>query len=92
MQLLNLDTDFNLGAEPDNKKIRLVIYKKDQELVCRKTTLPEIKRFLDRTEEKLFKGRLQLLKDHDHILIKAKNEIAGITDRQALYNYLANIS
>ncbi len=91
MQLLNFDTNFSLGVEPDDKKIRLIVYRNDQELICRKTTLTEIKRFLDGTEERLFKGRLQLLKDGNHILIKAKNEIAGITDRQALYNYLANV-
>ena len=92
MQLLNFDADFSLGAELNDKKIRLVVYKKNLELVCRKTTMSQIKRFLDDAEEKLFKGRLQLLKDGDHILIKAKNEVAGITDRQALYNYLATIS
>jgi len=92
MQLLDFDTDFSLGAELNDKKIRLIVYKKDQELVCRKTTMNQIKRFLDDAEEKLFKGRLQLLKDQDHILIKAKNEIAGVTDRQALYKYLATLS
>jgi hypothetical protein len=91
MQLLNFDTNFKLGVESDEKKIRLIIYKNDHELVCRKTSLKEIKRFLDGSEERLFKGRLQLLKDHNHILIKAKKDIAGVTDRQALYKYLANI-
>ena len=92
MQLLNFDTHFSMGAERDNKKIRLIVYTKNLELACRKTSLNEIKRFLDGNEEKLFKGRLQLFKDCDNILIKAKNEVIGITDRQALYNYLATIS
>ncbi|MDB5137039.1 MAG: hypothetical protein JWP37_3642 [Mucilaginibacter sp.] len=71
MATLKLDNDFTLGAEIDNKRIRLIVYRGNNvEWVCCKTNLNEISRFLKGTEPTLLKGRLQLLKDQDTIVIK----------------------
>ena len=88
MASINLSEGLILAAETDDKRIRLIVYKNDAELVCRKTSLKEIDQFLVGVEPSLFKGRLQLLKDHDRVLIKMKADIVGITSQDMLRSLL----
>ena len=88
MATINLSEGLILAAEADDKRIRLIIYKNDAELACRKTSLKEIDRFLVGAEPSLFKGRLQLLKDQGNILIKVKTDIVGVTSQEILRNLL----
>ncbi len=80
MAELLLDDDITLETEMEDGKLRLIIVKGNEEWVCHKTTLKEINQFLAGEEHSLFKGRLQLIKDQDNILIKVKDEIVGVVD------------
>jgi len=86
MQKLS-DTLF-LVVETSGKKLRLVITEGQTELACRKETAGKLKRFLISTETNLFKGRLQLHKNNDTIMIILKGEIAGAVAISEFDNYL----
>ena len=73
--LLNHTTE--LSIEPDNKKVRLVIYQDAEEWVCRKENISRIKEFLVQQEARLFKGRLQLHKIDQQINIEVKGDVIG---------------
>ncbi|RWY57212.1 hypothetical protein [Mucilaginibacter gilvus] len=73
----NLPGNLTLLLEPANKKFRLVLIDGTQELACRKETRTNLKRFITSTESQLFKGRLQLYKNDDAIIIKLKGEDVG---------------
>ncbi len=88
MAELMLDDDITLETEIEDGKLRLFITKDNVEWVCHKTTLKEINRFLAGEERSLFKGRLQLIKDQDNILIKVKNEIVGVIDNKVFYKFI----
>jgi hypothetical protein len=74
---IKLNGHLFLTIEPDNKRLRLIVSDGEVELVCHKTTLPELKRSLQQTDEHLFKGRLQLNKSGDEIVVILKGEAAG---------------
>lgn len=76
-----LDHRREFSIEPDNKKVRLVIYQNAEELVCRKENLSRIKQFLMQKEARLFKGRLQLSKVDQEIHVEVKGEVVGIIQR-----------
>ena len=88
MAELLLDDDITLETELEDGKLRLIIVKDNQEWVCHKTTVKEINSFLAGGEHSLFKGRLQLIKDQDNILIKVKDEIVGVVDNRAFYKLI----
>jgi hypothetical protein len=73
----NTELQFHLLVETQVEKIRLVITDLlGNELACRKTTNIEIENFLSSSTEKLFKGRLQLLKKGNNIEVLFKKEVA----------------
>jgi hypothetical protein len=90
MAILKLNSNCTLGVEIDDKRVRLIVYRGNDEWVCRKTNLDEINRFLKGAEPTLFKGRLQLLKDQDTIIIKVKNDIAGVVGGEVVRSFLVN--
>ena len=84
MQTLKLNDLFSMGAEAENKKLRLIIFSNGKEYVCHKTTSRELTSFFDGEKEQLFKGRLQLLKNNDNILVKIKGNIEGVVSTKDL--------
>lgn len=66
-----------LLVQPSDKKLRLVISDGATELACRKETPGALKRFLASAETHLFKGRLQLRKDKEAVILVLKGEDIG---------------
>lgn len=64
-------------VEPFDNRLRLIVLKKEEEYVCRKETKNNVIRFINANDSVLFKGRLQLIKQNNEILIQAKSEILG---------------
>lgn len=84
MQTLKLNDNFSIGAETENKKFRLIIFNNGEEFVCHKTTSGQLTKFFNSDANQLFKGRLQLLKNNDTILVKVKGNIEGMISREEL--------
>lgn len=74
MKQIVLNHHYMLSAEPDGKKVRLIVSMANVEVVCRKETLKNLTSFLKETEAKIFKGRLQLHKQEDVIEVIVKKE------------------
>lgn len=77
MGSIKLNDGYSLIVELEAKRLRLIILDGDAELVCHKTTVSELNRFLQETDAHLFKGRLQLYKTGDHVAIIMKGESIG---------------
>lgn len=84
MRKLELNDELSFGIESENKKLRLIVFNNGKEYVCHKSTAGELTRFLNNDEEQLFKGRLQLLKNNDNILVKVKGNIEGALNKNQL--------
>ena len=67
-----------MSFEPLGKKVRLIIAAADEELVCRKETIKNLKNFLIADETKIFRGRLQLCKPDNVIEIIMKDKPIAI--------------
>ena len=72
-----LRQDYNLVLERSDKKIRLVIFHKGIEIGCRKEKLTDLQKFIAADDGILFKGRLQLNKKGNEILVIFKNQTLG---------------
>jgi len=77
MRRFKLKNNLELSIEPYEKKVRLVVYESNTELVCRKESISVLKRFMDMKNERIFKGRLQLQIEKDKIRIFIKEENKG---------------
>lgn len=78
MQQIILNEKLILSFEIADKKVRLVVLQADEELVCRKETLKNLKHFLEKDQAHIFKGRLQLKKKEDVIEVLVKQNSAGV--------------
>lgn len=78
MQQIILSKKLTLGFEPLGKKLRLIIFEKNEELVCRKETIKNLQQFLSAERAHLFKGRLQLSKNDNIIEVLVKQNSAGV--------------
>lgn len=72
-----LTQSYSFAMEPVEKKLRLVIYDGDVELVCRKEDRRILESFLQQESDHIFKGRLQLLKKKDTIAVQVKGKLVG---------------
>jgi len=86
--MIKLNDDFLLGVENNEKKVRLIVYKGGVENVCRKGNSNKLKQFILSDQNTAFKGRLQLHKSMDGIVVEVKGRIAGIIKADELINYL----
>jgi hypothetical protein len=62
---------------PVQKRARLIIFRGDTELVCRKETFSNLVKFIRGPDATIFKGRLQLSKTDQYISIVVKGQIVG---------------
>lgn len=84
MNIVKLSEDYSLAIEVEGKRLRLIVFEDEEELVCRKTTAKELNQFLSGTENILFKGRLQLRKNAGQILIQVRGEVIGLIRKELL--------
>jgi hypothetical protein len=63
--------------EPYQNRVRLVLRKDDEEWICRREGFVNLYSFLNSEGSRLFKGRLQLVKQQDHIQVLGKGSIIG---------------
>lgn len=68
---------FTFNIFPHQKKLRLVVFNKNEEYVCRIESKNKLHHFLEEDDTRLFKGRLQLIKNQDKIAIQVKGKIVG---------------
>jgi hypothetical protein len=59
VSVIQLEENHTFSIEPQNKRVRLVVYKSGVEKVCRLETRKKLQKFLLSDENHLFKGRLQ---------------------------------
>jgi hypothetical protein len=89
MSNLKLDGQLSLGVESHAHGLRLIVFDQDKAWVCHKVNLKVLKDFLEVEEAHLFKGRLQMDKSGNDILVSVKCNKAGIipaTDLEELIN------
>ncbi|MBB6002806.1 hypothetical protein [Arcicella rosea] len=68
---------FTFNIFPHQEKLRLVVFTNDEEYVCRIESKKKLHHFLEEYDTRLFKGRLQLIKNQDDIAIQVKGKIVG---------------
>jgi hypothetical protein len=78
MDRINIGDQFSFLVEQEERRLRLIVFNGDEELVCHKADRAKIQRFIMADKSHLFKGRLQLDKTGDHIRISVKGKTAGI--------------
>ena len=69
-----------LLIEQGTPKMRLVITNGKEELACRKETKTKLLKFLSTDRSQLFKGRLQLHKKDDNLLVYLHGGPVGVVD------------
>jgi hypothetical protein len=84
MTQFKLTGNLFLLTEPDGKNLRLIISDGVSELACRKETPGNLKRFLGSAETSLFKGRLQLRKNNEALVVVLKGEDIGVIGAEEL--------
>lgn len=78
MNAIKLNDQLSFSVEQEEKRLRLIVSNDQEELVCHKSNRNEIERFFRTENNHLFKGRLQLGKNGNHISIIVKDKIAGV--------------
>ncbi len=91
MIAITLDHGFSFAIEHFEKRARLIVYKDSVENVCRRESLKNLEGFILSDDEKLFKGRLQLYKNSEEIVIEVKGEIAGKMTIKDFTSYLERV-
>jgi hypothetical protein len=74
---LQLSPIFSFAIGPYKERLRLIVFKNEKEYVCRKENRKNLAAFLLCETGQLFKGRLQLLKRADEIIVQVKGEAIG---------------
>jgi hypothetical protein len=90
MAALKLDNDFSFAIERGQKRVRLIVYKGGVENVCRKESVKKLGQFIGSDEDRIFKGRLQLLKTPAGIAVEVKGKIEGVMTMGDFINCLEN--
>jgi hypothetical protein len=91
MTSIKLENGFSFAIERHEKRARLIVYKDGVENVCRMESFKNIERFIRADEERIFKGRLQLSKNSEEIVIEVKGEIAGKMMTENFTGYLEKV-
>ncbi|MEA5404707.1 hypothetical protein VB776_17365 [Arcicella sp. DC2W] len=68
---------FTFNIFPHQEKLRLVVFNNDEEYVCRIESKKTLYQFLEENNARLFKGRLQLIKNQKELFVQVKGEIVG---------------
>jgi hypothetical protein len=90
MEIIKLNGLYSLSVETENKRLMLIIFNGDEELVCHKTGVSELKRFLQQSEAHLFKGRLQLDKTNGNVTILIRAVTIGVIPEVELASLMNN--
>jgi len=86
--ILKLKNGYSFAIENEPGKVRLVVYNNGVENVCHKSTLKNLRQFIQSGDNHLFKGRLQLYKDEVGISVMVKGNIVGEISMEDFTNYL----
>lgn len=84
MSSIALSPAYTLSLEPYEGGIRLVVYRNGAECVCRKERPGKLRKFLKMHEARAFRGRLQLFKQEEHIVVTVKGRAVGNTTSNVL--------
>ncbi|HEY9004319.1 MAG TPA: hypothetical protein VIM89_23385 [Mucilaginibacter sp.] len=80
MNRIKLDDKLSFFIEQEEKRLRLIVFNNNEELVCHKANPIDLKRFIESEEGHLFKGRLQLDKKDGSIFLSVKGDTIGAID------------
>jgi hypothetical protein len=83
-----LNNNISFSIEPFEIKARLVVYKNKEEWVCRKETIKNLYSFINETESRIFKGRLQLHKIKNKINLEVKGEVVGTISANSFHQLI----
>jgi hypothetical protein len=78
MQKVPFTEPLSLGLERHDKRLRLIVFNGTEEWVCHKVSVKHAKTFLEQETAHLFKGRLQLYKKEDAIVVSVKGSNIGL--------------
>jgi hypothetical protein len=95
MNDLKLNSQLSLGIESYTGGLRLMVFDQDEVWVCHKVRVKVLKDFLKMEKGHLFKGRLQLDKSGNDVLVSIKNNktrIIPAADLEELINSQITIS
>ena len=84
MTLLKLSEAFSFSIERNENRVRLIVYKRGVENVCRKENVGRLQQFLKSGEGHLFKGRMQLHKNALGVSVMVKGELVGVLNNEEL--------
>lgn len=85
------ETPFTLKMESHHSNVRIIILKDNVEMACRIEKAKTLTQFLQTTNERLFKGRLQLLSNQNSIFIFVKGDVVYEISKDAFSKMLSNI-
>lgn len=91
MNPVKLNDAYFFTIESDGKKVRLIVTDGTNELVCRKETMNRLIRFCTEESSRIFKGRLQLLKQDGIISVEVKGNIIGTITTHLFLKHLNGI-
>lgn len=74
---ISINDHYTLKIEEQGKIVRLVVFEKSDECVCRKEKVSVLLKFLQQPAAHLFKGRLQLDKYQNTVSVIVKGQIMG---------------
>lgn len=78
MSKIQLNSGMVFSVDPYNGKLRFAVHSREEKSVCRIERKKSIDAFLQTKSARIFKGRLQLCKHNNEILIEVKGEVVGI--------------
>jgi len=83
MNMLKINDQYSFMIERYDKRLRLIVMDGVDEWVCRKVNPTELSAFLSNNDAHLFKGRLQLDKVGNDIIVNVKGNELGLISSQA---------
>lgn len=78
MQNVQLTESLSFGLERYDKRLRIIVFDGPKEWACHKVSVKDTKDFLGHETAHLFRGRLQLDKKGDDILVSVKGSAIGL--------------
>ena len=91
MNPIGLNDTLQFCIEPFENRLRVVVLKDGVEWVCRKESFSKMNRFLNDNTNRIFKGRLQLIKSDHKITVEVKGETVGIIDSDYIRQHLIEL-
>lgn len=91
MKRIEINSEYELGIEPEKDGVRFTLFKSGDPYVCRKANRREARAILDADNQAFFSGRLKLHKRDSQVVIRAKEERVGTIPFESVREELEKI-